>query len=94
VTRRQVSLESSRDAIGAFTGAAGLGITSIFMLTLRLCGPSLHDLTANVAAAFATKSFDNNFTVFLKLAWISHSQICRLANITPRILREDLLLYW
>ena len=64
------------------------------MLTLRLCGPSLHDLTTNATAAFATISFDNNLPVFLKLPWISHSQIWRLANITPRIFSEDLLLYW
>ncbi|MFO1461197.1 MAG: hypothetical protein U1G08_17570 [Verrucomicrobiota bacterium] len=48
----------------------------------------------NVAAAFATESLDNNSPVFLKLAWISDSQIWRLANITPRIFSEDLLLNW
>jgi hypothetical protein len=64
------------------------------MLTLRLCRPDLRDAITDDAAAFAAKSLDNNLPAFLKLSCISHTQICRLTNITPRIFSEHLLLCW
>lgn len=71
-----------------------MGIASIIMLTLRLCGPPLHDESTNDAAASLTKSLDNDFSALLELAWISQTQICRLADITPRISSKYLLFYW